>query len=218
MCVVAVGVCLRSVTIRRDRMDLHTPIKQGNLARLLVRHGESVLEAAVAVTELIPPPLLGLDPLAADLLTAHVVAGGGGSRVEVIVVIACELVRCLGTLLLLLLAGRRTNGGGGTERVEAMRPGDSRERTRGDGGARGVRAAATTAAVRTDTVRELTSAQVGERVGVDGGGRVRTSGGARAVVTTRGSVSVLVEATRERERVETARRRRGRDWKRQSDQ
>ena len=43
-------------------------VEERDLARLLVRHREHVLEAAVSVTELVTTTLLGLDTLTADLL------------------------------------------------------------------------------------------------------------------------------------------------------
>jgi hypothetical protein len=45
-------------------------VQERNLARLLVGDGEGVLEAAVAVPELIASPLLRLDTLATDFLAA----------------------------------------------------------------------------------------------------------------------------------------------------
>ena len=45
-------------------------VQEGNLARLLVGYGESVLEAAVAIPELIASPLLRLDTLTTNLLAA----------------------------------------------------------------------------------------------------------------------------------------------------
>ena len=76
-CVVAVRMP-RSVMIGHDRRDPLTLIQQRNLARLLVRHRESVLETAITITimELIPPALLDLDLLAADLFTTHVEGAG----------------------------------------------------------------------------------------------------------------------------------------------
>ena len=203
-----------SAPIAPDPRRVHTPIQQGNLARLLVRNRESVLEAAVAVTELIPPPLLRLDALAADLLAAHVVAAaGGGNRVEVVVVVAGEVVGALGTLLLLLLARGSAGDSSGTERVEAVRPGDGRERTRRDGGAWRVGTAAAAATARADAVgRQVARAQVRERTGVDTRGREGASGRAGAVVAAGRRVGVLVKAAREVEGVEATRRRSGRHW------
>ena len=45
-------------------------VQERNLAGLLVRDGESVLEATVAVPELIASPLLRLDALATNFLAA----------------------------------------------------------------------------------------------------------------------------------------------------
>ena len=45
-------------------------VQERNLARLLVGHGKGVLQAAVAVPELIAPPLLRLDTLATNFLAA----------------------------------------------------------------------------------------------------------------------------------------------------
>jgi hypothetical protein len=50
-------------------------VQQRNLAGLLVRDGKSILEATVAVPELIASPLLGLDALAADFLAAAMMNG-----------------------------------------------------------------------------------------------------------------------------------------------
>lgn len=137
-------------------------IQQRYLARLLVRHGESVLKPAVAVTELVAAALLGLDALPADLFAAHVVAGKVARRVEVVVVVAVE-VGSLGTLL--ALAGRDAGDANG---VEAMRPRDRSDGTRGRGD--GTTASAATAGC--DAVgAELTSTKVRDGTGVDTAGR-----------------------------------------------
>lgn len=49
-------------------------IQKGNLARLLVGNWECVLEATVAIPELITPPLLRLDTLATNFLATAVMS------------------------------------------------------------------------------------------------------------------------------------------------
>jgi hypothetical protein len=48
-------------------------VQERNLARLLVGNGKGILEATVAVTELITSPLLRLDTLTTDFLAAAVI-------------------------------------------------------------------------------------------------------------------------------------------------
>lgn len=81
----------------------HTTIQQRNLGRFLVRHGEGIFESAVPISQLVTSPLLRLDALTTDLLAADLVGGVGGDHgVEVVVVVAGELVgTTLGALLLL---------------------------------------------------------------------------------------------------------------------
>ena len=47
-------------------------VEQGNLARLLVGDGKSILEPAVAVAKLVTMSLLGLDALMMDRLMANI--------------------------------------------------------------------------------------------------------------------------------------------------
>lgn len=83
--------CLRSQTLRlilsllKSRLQLalshlqvpdvgRRTIQQGNLARLLVRNGQGLLQTAVAVPELVTSALLRLNTLAADFLTATILS------------------------------------------------------------------------------------------------------------------------------------------------
>jgi hypothetical protein len=54
------------------KVEALTTLEQGNLARLLVRRRKSLLEAGIAVSELITPSLLGLDALLTDGLAAAI--------------------------------------------------------------------------------------------------------------------------------------------------
>lgn len=56
------------------------PVEQRDLARLLIGDGEGLLEAAVAITELVPAPLLRLDPLAANGLATRIATDVGRDR------------------------------------------------------------------------------------------------------------------------------------------
>ncbi len=69
-----------------------TAIQQGHFAGLLVGNRKCILEAAVPVTELITSPLLRLDALTADLLATLFVRSRGDHGVEVVVVVAVEVV------------------------------------------------------------------------------------------------------------------------------
>jgi hypothetical protein len=74
-----------------------TTIKQGNFAGLLVGHGQSILEPAIAIPQLISPPLFRLDALAANGLAAHisVASGIGDGRLEVGVILVVVAVLVL---------------------------------------------------------------------------------------------------------------------------
>jgi len=49
-------------------------VQERHLARLLIGNGESVLETAVAIPELVTPPLLRLDTLATNFLTTTAIS------------------------------------------------------------------------------------------------------------------------------------------------
>jgi len=152
-------------------------VEKRNLARLLVGDREGILESAVAITKFIATPLLRLDALAADRLTAGIgIASGGDRRLEVVVILIGVIVpRRLAPLSL-----RRGASGGRGDGVEAVRPRDGGCIGHAVHGGRGVSAAATAASARSETIgRELSTAEV-----VDGGGRDTVIG--RGVGTTRG--------------------------------
>ena len=161
-----------------------TAVEERDLARLLVRDGERLLEAAVPVPELVAPPLLGLDALLTDGLAAaigglsdmysiqsmmicnsRVVAGASSSsRLEFLVFILAFVVASAGSSLMPERGSARGRGGHG---VEAMRARDGGERTSRYGG-RGDGAASAAAAVGCNTVRaELSSTQVRQSARVD---------------------------------------------------
>lgn len=174
-------------------------LEQRNLARLLVRGRESVLETGIPVTELVAPPLLRLDALLADGLSAGVVATTSDSgRLELLVLILALVVAPAGPAL---VPEDRPGGSGSGDGVESLGAGNGR--LVGNGGIR--RGVSATASARTASGgvvrRHLSCAQaVGERMGGDAG----TFGGVGA--TRRGSchrrVGVVADVAREVERVE----------------
>lgn len=120
-------------------------VQQGNLARLLVRNGQGLLQTAVAVPKLVTSALLRLDTLAADFLTAtisrtlnesgclidskielysHFVRRTTGDLWLEIVVIVGEVFRLASSAL----AGRRPCGRRHRDRVVAVGAGNRRER------------------------------------------------------------------------------------------
>lgn len=121
-------------------------VQQGNLARLLVRNGQGLLQTAVTVPELVTSALLRLDTLAADFLTATILSLLNESRSSLIdskielyshfvrrttgdlwleiVVIVGEVFRLASSAL----AGGRPCGRRHRDRVVAVGAGNRRER------------------------------------------------------------------------------------------
>ncbi|KAF7977384.1 hypothetical protein HWV62_3997 [Athelia sp. TMB] len=62
-------------------LDVLTSVKKRNLAGFLFGHREHTLQEAIAFPELIPPPLLGLDPLSTNGFAAYVSASRSGDGV-----------------------------------------------------------------------------------------------------------------------------------------
>ena len=96
-------------------------VEKGNLARLLVGDGESILEPAVTIAKFITTSLLRLDALTADSLAADI--GGVSSRdrgLEVVIIL-------IGVIVARRLASRslrRRAGSRGSDGVETMRTGN----------------------------------------------------------------------------------------------
>jgi hypothetical protein len=109
-------------------------VQERNLAGLLVGDGKSILEATVAVPELITSPLLRLDALATDFLAADLIRSSGGAGGGEVIIIVREVIMLAGAAL--ALATRACNGGD-ADRVVANGAGN-----RGKVGRVGARAAA----------------------------------------------------------------------------
>ena len=70
-------------------------VKQGNFAGFLIRHGEGILEPAVAVPQLVAPSLFRLDALTTDCLATHIGAttnAGRGMEVSIVLIVIAVLV------------------------------------------------------------------------------------------------------------------------------
>lgn len=186
--------------VRADERLVLTTIKQGNFARLLVGHGESILEPAVAIPQLISPPLFRLDALATNGLAAHIGVASGSSdgRLEVGVVLVVVAV--------LVLGRPPANRGlwasdGSSDGVVAVGAGH-----RGGEGRR-VAAASSTEPAGLHAVRgHLAGAQVVERRGRNAGvcGSERTSRGGSCI---RRRVGVVAEVVVHVRRVKVEQRR-----------
>jgi hypothetical protein len=183
-------------------------VEEGNLAWLLVGDGECVLETTVTVTKLITTPLLRLDALTTNGLTADIGSASSRDRgLELIIVLVGIIIAGLSSRGLC----RRTSSGC-RDGIEAMRSGNRCVGNAVDGRRR-VSPTPAAAPARSKAIgRELASAKVVDGRGGDAviGRGVWTTGGGGSVVGG-GGVRVLAEGVSQVEGVEvkTGRWRRG---------
>jgi hypothetical protein len=134
------------------RVAIHTAVKDGYFACLLVRGREGFLEASVTFPELVASSLLGLDALLANSFAAGVTrsigSGNGTSGLEFLVVVVFRFVlssRSRSLAPVGCASGRPV--GGHSDGVKALRSGN------GCVTGRGVAAAAPAESARRQSVR-----------------------------------------------------------------